>query len=90
MKVFISKWALTGGIEEAGGIMVRGMSGGEYFKQDGPSYTSRPLLTVGKDVHATRDAAVEAAEFLRARKLASLRRQIAKIEELDFSKEAVK
>lgn len=88
MKVFISKWALTGGIEEACGIMVRGLSGAEYFKQDGPSYASRPLLTVGKDVHATSEAAVKAAEFLRARKLASLRRQIAKIEELDFSKEA--
>ena len=90
MKVFISKWALTGGIEEASGIMVRGLSGEEYFKQDGPSYTSWPLLTVGKDVHATREAAVKAAEFLRARKLASLHRQIAKIEELDFSKEAGK
>ena len=90
MKVFISKWALTGGIEEAGGIIVRGLSGTEYFKQGGPSYAARPLLTVGKDVHATREAAVKAAEFLRARKLASLRRQIAKIEELDFSKEAGK
>ena len=90
MKVFISKWALTVGIEEADGIMVNGSSREEYFKQDGPSYTYRPLLTVRKDVHATREAAVKAAEFLRARKLARLRRQIAKIEELDFSKEAGK
>ena len=90
MKVFISKWALTGGIKEAGGIIVRGLSKTEYFKQGGPSSAARPLLIVGKDVHATREAAVEAAEFLRARKLASLRRQIAKIEELDFSKEAGK
>ena len=86
MKVFISKWALTGGIEEAGGIIVRGSSGTEYFKQ-ARGGAAAPLLTVGKDVHATREAAVKAAEFLRERKLASLRRQIAKIESLDFNKE---
>ena len=89
MKMFISKWALTDGIEEADGIMVRGLSGAEYFKQ-ARGGAAAPLLTVGKDVHKTREAAVKAAEFLRARKLASLRRQIAKIEELDFSKEAGK
>ena len=89
MKVFISKWALTGGIKEAGGGIVRGSSGTEYFKQACGGAAGQ-LLTVGKDVHKTREAAVDAAEFLRARKLASLRRQIAKIEELDFSKEAGK
>lgn len=89
MKVFISKWALTGGIKEAEGLIFRGSSGTEYFKRSHWG-SAAPLLTVGKDVHKTREAAVDAAEFLRARKLASLRRQIAKIEELDFSKEAGK
>lgn len=89
MKLFISKWALTGGIKEAGGVIVRGSSGKEYFKQAGTSYVA-PLLTVGKDVHETREAAVEAAEFLRARKLASLRRQIAKIESISFAQEGGK
>ena len=86
MRAYVSKYALTGGVSEVEGAIVTGTSGTKYFKQAGQRYT-HPLLTVGKDVHETREAAVEAAEFLRARKLASLRRQIAKIEELDFSKE---
>ena len=89
MKAFSSKYALTEGVREVEGTIVTGSPGTKYFKQSGHRYT-QPLLTVGKDAHLTRDAAVEAAEFLRERKLASLRRQIAKIEELDFSKEAGK
>ena len=89
MKAFSSKYALTEGVREIEGTIVTGSSGTKYFKQSGHRYT-QPLLTVGKGAHLTRDAAVEAAEFLRERKLASLRRQIAKIEELDFSKEAGK
>ena len=54
------------------------------------AFCSGGLLTVGKDVHDTREAAVEAAEFLRARKLASLRRQIAKIESISFAQEGEK
>ena len=87
MKFFLSKYALTGGIKEAEGKVVKESTGDTvYAKLDG--YYS--LFTFGKEAHETREAAVEAAEFLRARKLASLRRQIAKIEELDFSKEAGK
>lgn len=88
MKFFISKWALTGGIKEAGGVVVTGSSGKEYFKPDGTSYAA--LLVVGKDVHETRQSAVDAAESLRARKLASLRRQIAKIESISFAQEGGK
>lgn len=87
MKFFLSKYALTDGIKEAEGKVVKENTGDTvYAKLDG--YYS--LFAFGKEAHETREAAVEAAEFLRARKLASLRRQIAKIEELDFSKEAGK
>ena len=89
MKVFISKYALTGGVSEVEGAIVTGTSGTKYFKHGGQRYT-HPLLTVGKDVHETREAAVEAAEFLRARKLASLRRQISKIESISFAQEGGK
>ena len=87
MRAYVSKYALTGGISAVEGEIVTGTSGTKYFKQTGQRYT-KPLLTVGKDVHETREAAVEAAEYLRARKLASLRRQMAKIELLDFNEEA--
>ena len=89
MKAYVSKYALTGGVSEVEGAIVTGTSGTKYFKPVGQRYT-HPLLTVGKDVHETREAAVEAAEFLRARKLASLRKQIAKIESISFAQEGGK
>ena len=87
MSFFISKYALTGGIKEADGTICIGLSGTEYFRKTG---SVGPLLVVGKDAHETRQAAVDAAEFLRARKLASLRRQIAKIESISFAQEGGK
>ena len=88
MKAYVSKYALTGGVSEVEGEIVTGRSGTKYFKRAGKRYTNHQLLTVGKDVHETREAAVEAAEFLRARKLASLRKQIAKIESISFAQGA--
>ena len=90
MKAYVSKYALTGGVSEVEGAIVTGRSGAKYFKRAGQRYTHHQLLTVGKDVHETREAAVEAAEFLRARKLASLRRQISKIESISFAQEGGK
>lgn len=84
MKFFLSKYALTDGIKEAEGKVVKGDT--VYAKLDG--YYS--LFAFGKEAHETREAAVEAAETMRKRKIASLQKQIAKIEELDFSKEAGK
>ena len=90
MKAYVSKYALTGGVSEVEGAIVTGRSGTKYFKRVGQRYTHHQLLTVGKDVHETREAAVEAAESLRVRKLASLRRQIAKIESISFAQEGGK
>lgn len=88
MKFFLSKYALTGGIKEAEGKAVKESTGDTVYARLNEYRFA--LFPIGKHAHETREAAVEAAEFLRARKLASLRRQIAKIEELDFSKEAGK
>ena len=89
MKAYVSKYALTGGVSEVEGAIVTGTSGTTYFKPAGQRHTPL-LLIVGKEVHETREAAVEAAEFLRARKLASLRRQISKIESISFAQEGGK
>ena len=85
MKAYVSKYALTGGVSEVEGEIVTGRSGTKYFKRAGKRYTHHQLLTVGKDVHDTREAAVEAAEFLRARKLASLRNALSLYEDVDIS-----
>ena len=88
MKFFLSKYALTGGIKEAEGKAVKESTGDTvYARLDEYRFA---LFPIGKHAHETREAAVEAAETMRKRKIASLQKQIAKIEELDFSKEAGK
>jgi len=42
-------------------------------------------LRPGKEVHATRDAAVNAAKVIRDKKVASLRKQIERLEAIDFA-----
>ena len=81
MKFFLSKYALTGGIKEVEGKMMAGdMKGFVYAKLDG--YEN--IYVIGRDVHEIREAAVEAAETMRKRKIASLQKQIAKLEKLSF------
>ena len=87
MKFFLSKYALTDGIKEAEGEVVKGSTGDTVYAKLDEYYS---LFPIGKHAHETREAAVEAAETMRKRKIASLQKQIAKIEELDFSKEAGK
>ena len=81
MKFFISKYALTDGIKEAEGKAVKGSTGDTVYAE-WDEYCS--LFTIGKHAHETREAAVEAAETMRKRKIASLQKQIAKLEKLSF------
>lgn len=82
MKVFVTKYALTIGIEEfdAG------------YAESYPSMVSRKTdhwhtFTYhgeGKDWHRTREAAVTRANQMRVAKIASLKKQIAKLESWAF------
>lgn len=76
--IWISKYALSGGI-------------GEYQAEirDGKAYPGKPFMTftafdMGKDAHTTRDMAVSAADAARKKKIASLQKQIAKLEAMKF------
>lgn len=42
------------------------------------------FYVIGRDAHSTRDAALEAAEAMRIKKIASLKKQIAKLEKMKF------
>ncbi len=78
--VFVTQYALSGGIKEYelvnvdGGMAVvnseGGLNGKQYFH--------------GEGWHCTRAAAVERAEEMRLAKIASLRKQISKLEKLRF------
>jgi hypothetical protein len=79
--VFVTQYALRGGIKEVelietdGGMAVvkwEGALNGQWYFH-------------GKGWHRTREAAVERAEEMRVAKIASLRKQIAKLEKLKFS-----
>ena len=76
MKVWISKYALSRGVyaeevEEMGDDFVRAGSWSWFNK---------------KQWHQTQDEAIKRAEEMRIAKLASLRKQIAKVEKIDFAK----
>lgn len=79
-KVFVTKYALTAGIEEVeveacegSSGMVKGPSVFEYYHGE------------GREWHRTRESAVKKAEDMRARKLESLNKQIAKLEKFKFA-----
>ena len=46
------------------------------------------LYVIGNDWHRTEEAAIKRAEEMRTRKIASLRKQIAKLEAMTFDKKA--
>lgn len=79
MIVFTSKYALTTGIEE---IVVEKTGIGEMVRE--PGSLGRYFHTEGKDWHRTRESAVKRAEDMRARKIASVKKQLAILEKMEF------
>lgn len=79
MKVWITQYALTNGIEEmeaeqcdnAKMVEVRGEYTGYYHGE-------------GKNWHRTKEGAIKRAEDMRVMKIVSLKRSIAKLEALKF------
>lgn len=76
--VWLSKYALSGGIAEYQAEIRDGMA---YPGKPFMSYTS---FKMGVDAHNTREAAVLAAEAASKKKIASLRKPIAKLEATKF------
>jgi hypothetical protein len=81
MKIYITKYALTDGIVESeaeinGGMAVvrKQYSGGldQYFHGE------------GKDWHLSKESAIAKAEDMRLKKIASVKKQLSKLEELSF------
>lgn len=78
--MYLSKYALTSGVQQ---VQIKEISPEGYAYQEGPYWNS---LAVGRDVHETFEAAAVAADAARVKKIASLKKQIAKLEKLSFSK----
>lgn len=78
---YLSKYAMSKGVQKLSGspldtnsisILLDGYPGWCYFR-------------LGRDVHTTESAAIVAAEDMRLKKIASLKKQIAKLEKLSFA-----
>lgn len=82
MHVWITKYALTTGITEADAEICSSSTEGRMIEVPSKlcygSYFHRP------DWHETREAAVNRAEVMRQKKLASLKKQISRLEALSF------
>lgn len=77
-KIWISKYALSGGITEHEAEI----RGDNAFP--GAPFMSFTYFKMGRDAHLTREEAVAAAHAARKKKIASIKKQITKLEELKF------
>jgi len=76
--VWLSKYALSGGIAEY-----------QAEIRDGRAYPGKPFMSftsfqLGREAHETKEAAIAAAEEARKKKIAALKKQIAKLEAMTF------
>lgn len=83
IKTWITKYALTNGIQE--------VNDAELFKHS-PSSVSVPSLGIfatfhgeGREWHRTRESAVEHANKMRAKKICALQKQITKLGKMEFN-----
>ena len=78
-KVYVSKYALTDGIRLSE-VVRSSMYDCKYISVRGYALSA----VVGRNAHATWPEALAAAEKMRAKKIASLRKQIERLEKLEF------
>lgn len=77
VKMWISKYALTAGVQDKEGEL-----SGEFFYPQGEGFNA---YRVGRDAHPTIEEAAKTAEQARLKKIASLKKQIHKLEKLNFT-----
>jgi hypothetical protein len=75
-KYWLSKYALSKGIFE-----IEGEEGRYGIRQVGSFHS---LFRLGRDVHIERSDALKAAETMRVRKIASVKKQLSRLEKMSF------
>jgi hypothetical protein len=81
-KVFITKYALTNGIEEV--EMDVSLNDGNFKKKCYGKYNGFSQGFYNDDFHLTKEEALKDAEERRKKKIESLKKQITKLERLSF------
>jgi hypothetical protein len=79
MKIWISKYALSGGITEHECEPPE-----DGWVTPGASFMSFASFKMGRHAHDSREAAVIAANAARKKKIASIEKQIAKLRTMEF------
>lgn len=90
MSYFITKYALTTGIFEVSESQFDNRGEGMLSGRQSSSHVTEFFHGEGKEWHRTKELAIARAEELRKAKIASLKKTLAKIEALDFTKGGVK
>lgn len=80
-KIWVTRWALTGGIIQADAEFRNNGSMAIYRVDNGP----RNMVHTG-DFHLSEEAAIQRAYIMRAKKIQSLNKQLEKIQKLSFLK----
>ena len=78
MIVWISKYALSSGITKHDAKI------DDKWAVRGDPFSPCVYFRLGRDAHTTEAAAIQAAEAQRVKKIASLKKQIAKLERMRF------
>lgn len=86
MKVWITKYALSKGIFAQEVTPCQFMNSGRvfYVPEGRPEWQREYANGEGKEWHRTRESAIARAEEMRTAKIASLKKQIAKLEKMEF------
>lgn len=82
MKVFITKYALTTGIQEVEAY--KSHTAGSMLYRPDPKYPYHTVYLGTGEWHLNKQDAIKAAEAQRAKKIASLKKQIEKLQKLNF------
>lgn len=83
IKVWITKYALTTGVYE---VEVDHCVGDNMVRVSGSWNSNEYFHNEGKEWHLTQDDAKKKAEDMRLKKIESLKKQLTKLEKLDFTK----
>lgn len=81
-KVYITKYALSTGIEKVDTELYKSAIDNRYYVQ-----IAYNKYYIGIDAFTIESQAIEKAEEMRVKKIASLKKQIEKLEKLNFKKE---
>lgn len=79
---YVTKYALTEGVQKKKLVGTRGEGLVHVVGESYPYYHGE-----GREWHRTRESALEQAEKMRKKKIASLKKQIAKLEKLNFEQQ---